>query len=244
MPSFLVRYDCAGTRYEDTLLVRAVDLADMESPATEEPAVIETTENAEDTEPTEAAEEESEDPDNALIIGSVAALVVVIALVTVLCLRKSKKPISKEAPAAEPVFDPSETEPIVFEPDSVDFRLQPSDPTKPVEGAVLVSLVALLHPDITCSFPLVEGVETTLGRDNRSAIVLNASDRKLSGLHAAFLWDGTHLLVRDKRSTNGTFVNGTPCASEAWYLMENGATVQLGGYEYRVSYHKNAASGL
>lgn len=240
---FLVRYDCAGTRYEDTLLVRAVDLGSMVPPATEEP-VIETAETTENTEPTEAAEEESEDTDNALIIGGAAALVLVIVLVTVFCLRRSKKPIPAEAPVVEPIADDPETESIIFNPDPDDFPLQPSGPTEPVDGAVFVSLVALLHPDVTCGFPLVESTETTLGRDNRSTIVINAADRKLSGIHAAFLWDGTHLLVRDKNSTNGTFVNGTPCASEAWYLVENGATVRLGGYEYRVSYQKNAPSGL
>lgn len=236
---FLVRYDCAGTRYEDTLLVRAVDLAELEPP--EEPAGIESTDN---TEATEAAEEDSEDAGNVLIIGGAAALVLGIVLAAVLWLRRSKKPVAQEAPVPEPVFDDSETEPIVFVPDPVDFEPQPGNTTKPIDDAVFVSLVALLHRDVTCDFSMAENAETTLGRDNRSSVVLNAADRKLSGIHAAFLWDGTHLLIRDKNSTNGTFVNGTPCASEAWYLMENGATVQLGGYEYRVTYRKNAPSGL
>lgn len=238
---FLVRYDRAGTRYEDTLLVRAVDLADMEPPAIEEPAGIESTDN---TEATETAEEDSEDANNALIIGGAVALVLVIVLAAVLWLRRSKKPVAQETPAPEPVFDDFETESIVFVPDPVDFEPQPGNTTKPIDDAVFVSLVALLHRDVTCDFSMAENTETTLGRDNRSSVVLNAADRKLSGIHAAFLWDGTHLLIRDKNSTNGTFVNGTPCASEAWYLMENGATVQLGGYEYRVTYRKDAPSGL
>lgn len=243
---FLVRYDYAGTRYEDTLLVRAVDLSGMEPVA----ETTEATEETEDPETTEPAEEEEKGSGISLIIGGAAILVLAIVLITVACLNKPKKPIAEEAPVETFASDVPETDPLPYDTDDIDFTIQPNEfprsvgQTQPVEQAVHVNMIALMHPDIICDFSMAENAETTLGRDNRSSVVLNAADRKLSGIHAAFLWDGVHLLIRDKGSTNGTFVSGTPCASEAWYLMENGATVQLGGYEYRVIYQKNATSGL
>lgn len=229
---FLIRYDCDGTRYEDTLLVRAVDLFGLE-PSVTEPSATET------AEPTLPVEEGSEGPDSTLIIGGAVVVVLAIILVIVLNMRKPKKPIEEPTPDLPPFSDTPETEPIIQDTNAGTFQAPSNIQTKPVEGAIHVNMVALMHPEVTCNFAMTERTETTLGRDKRSAIVLNGSDQKLSGTHAAFLWDGTHLLLRDKGSTNGTLLNGIPCAGKAWYLVENGATVQLGGYEYRVVYRKN-----
>ena len=102
-------------------------------------------------------------------------------------------------------------------------------------------MVAIMHPDVARDFWLTEGVEQKIGRDSSSAVILNSNDKNLSRVHAAFLWDGAHLLVRDLRSTCGTFINGTPCSGEAWYLVENGAAVRAGAYDYRVTYEKKAS---
>lgn len=221
---FLIRYDQEGTRYEDTILVRAVDLSAISTPSTTQPTEV----------PQEEVEEKASiDP---LILAVAAGLVLLIALVTVFLLRRSKKAAPQALDATVPVSDPPVTEPIPYDLDSNGLSVEPCGETKPVVGGIQVSLVALLHPEVACTFPLPEGVETSIGRDERSVIVLNGTDRKLSGVHGAFVWDGAHLLVRDMHSTNGTFLNGTPCAGEAWYLVENGATLQAGGYDYRVTY--------
>lgn len=235
---FLIRYDHEGVRYEDTLLVRAVDLGSMvvspTVPETEAPLVTEATESTEKEDT-----QEDEETDNTLffIVGGIALALVVAALV-ILLMRKSKK---AAANAAAPISAPSGLDPIPYveEEEATVFPSPFYGDTKPVAGGIRVSLVAILHPDITCEMTLAEGAETSFGRDNRAAVVLNGSDRKLSGIHGAFVWDGVHLLVRDMRSTNGTFLNGTPCAGEAWYLVENGATLHAGGCEYRVTYQNN-----
>lgn len=236
----LVRYDIKDTRYEDTLLVRAVDLKGHITPPT---APQETTEEA-----TEPAEEPEPNGINLLLlIGGAAVLVLIIAVVAVLLLRKPKpqpqifpaSPAQAREPAPESIA-PDSPVPTVDEsslPVSTDFFApQPFGETAPVAGGIHVYLVAILHPEITCNFILAENAESTLGRDNRASIVLTDTDRKLSGIHLGFLWDGVHLLVRDAHSTNGTYVNGVPCAGDAWYLAENGATIQAGSYDYRVTY--------
>lgn len=229
---FLIRYDYEGMRYEDTLLVRAVDLNGV----VPEPTVAETeaTEIVETTVPSEEPEEEETDYTLIWIAG---VAVLIVAAVAIFILLKSKK-AAKAPETVESISDASDLEPF-FDDGHNDFPIPPYEDTKPVEGGIRVSLVAILHPDITCEMTLAEGAETSFGRDNRAALVLNGSDRKLSGVHGAFVWDGVHLLVRDMHSTNGTFLNGTPCVGEAWYLVENGSTLQAGGCEYRVTYQSN-----
>jgi len=48
----------------------------------------------------------------------------------------------------------------------------------------------------------------TIGRNNQCSIVI--IDRKTSRQHCEINYDGTHLMVSDLQSTNGTFLNGTP----------------------------------
>lgn len=225
----LVRYDTADTRYEDTILIRAVDLLESAAPVTEPEETVE-----EETEAEETEGETEQGLRKELIIAAAVGVVVLLAAVVAILLRKPQKRTAPvDIPAPEPISDPPVTDPIPPEP------MPGPDPfgeTKPVDGACHVFLVAIMHSEVTCDFQLSENAETTLGRDGRAAIVLNSNDRKLSGIHAGFLWDGKHLLVRDKHSTNGTFVNGAPCVGDVWYLVENGATVRAGGHEYRVTY--------
>lgn len=235
----LIRYDIKDTRYEDTLLVRAVDLKGHITPPTTVPEEIpeETTETTEETQNAQEPEEEEEESNVPLIIACGAILVICVVAVVMIFHRKPK-PSAETQPVADSGYtaDYSETDLSITDsgPEPTDGLTYPL--TTPVVEGVRVHLVAILHPEVNCSFTLAENTEVTLGRDDRSAIVLNGADRKLSGIHAGFLWDGVHLLVRDKNSTNGTFLNGVPCAGEAWYLVERGATIQAGGYDYRVFY--------
>lgn len=232
----LIRYDYKDNRYEDTLLLRAVDLQKrLIIPALPSG-------DASDAEP--VVEPENNVLKNVLIIGGAVFLLLVIGVVAFLLLKPKKTTPAldfSDFGSDSGSSDYTDTNPVTgySEPDSGfggGTRPQSYGSTTPVDGSIQVSMVALMHSEITCNFTLGESAENTLGRDNRASIVLNGSDRKLSGVHAGILWDGTHLLIRDKNSTNGTFVNGAPCADDAWYLVENGATIKAGSYDYRVTY--------
>ena len=242
----LLRYETATTRFEDTALIRAVDLAGV-VPPTEDT----TEDTSETTEPVE--DEPPEEKEFPWLLVGIAAAVAVAAVVVLLLLRR-KKPL----PQQEELTLSSDADVISsgedwasdvksnsgFESDS-GFEAGSDSihlgPTKPVTGDCHVFMVAIMHPDVARDFWLTEGVEQKIGRDSSSAVILNSNDKNLSRVHAAFLWDGAHLLVRDLRSTCGTFINGTPCAGEAWYLVENGASVRAGAYDYRVTYEKKAS---
>lgn len=254
----LIRYEYKTDRYEDTLLLRAVDL--------QKRLIIPIMPATPSTDSTALPDAKDNSTTIILFAGGGVLLLALIALIVFLVLKPKKSqstPSSAEGGMGEgsgSFIDTSDSYSgnyssyggggdvgaSSFAPSGstmpvgngfMDFSGGSS--TMPVGGAIRVSLVALMHPEISCEFTLGEGAETTMGRDSRSTIVLNGSDRKLSGVHAGILWDGTHLLIRDKKSTNGTSINGSPCAGDTWYLLENGATLKAGNYEYRVSYQNN-----
>ena len=112
--------------------------------------------------------------------------------------------------------------------------------TMPVEGRCHVSAVAIMHPEIKVDFCLTRNMETTFGRTENSDILLNSADMKLSGCHGCFLWTGEMLLVQDRKSTNGTAVNGEVCPRDVWLRLENGAILTAGRYEYRITFKADA----
>lgn len=261
----LIRYDYKDTRYEDTVLLRAVDLQKrLVLPS--EPSTAET---VADTVLDDDDDDDDETNTTVLYIGGGALLIAVIAVVAFLLLKPKKTQSSTSSynsgfdsygqdsgsfidtsdsfgdgsDSFGGNADPGVTGSVSSDTSSIGntvFADFSGGNTAPVGGGIHVSLVALMHPEISCEFTLGEGAETTMGRDSRSTVVLNGSDRKLSGVHAGILWDGVHLLIRDKKSTNGTSVNGSPCTGDAWYLLENGATLKAGAYEYRVNYQNNS----
>ena len=110
------------------------------------------------------------------------------------------------------------------------------DMTMPVENRCHVFAVAIMHPDIAVDFYLTPNMETTFGRTDKAEIVLNPTDKKLSGCHGSFFWNGKMLLVQDRQSTNGTAVNGELCPKDVWLKVEDGAALRAGNFEYRIKY--------
>jgi DNA-binding winged helix-turn-helix (wHTH) protein len=71
--------------------------------------------------------------------------------------------------------------------------------------------------------PLAEG-DNIVGRHPQSAIWINAAS--VSRVHACIVVCGGHAAVEDRRSTNGTFVNGERVTSR--HPLVDGATVTFG----------------
>jgi DNA-binding winged helix-turn-helix (wHTH) protein len=71
--------------------------------------------------------------------------------------------------------------------------------------------------------PLAEG-DNIVGRHPQSAIWINAGS--VSRVHACIVVAGGHASVEDRRSTNGTFVNGERVTSR--HPLVDGATVTFG----------------
>ena len=75
---------------------------------------------------------------------------------------------------------------------------------------------------------LNEGQALRLGRAPESDIKFSeAVDDSVSGLHAELRLDGGRLFVEDKRSANGTFLNGAPCPPFQKVAVPDGSRLRL-----------------
>ena len=237
----MVRYEAGETRYEDTAVVRAVDIPEAVPPTEQE-----TTEQPE-------AEEEASEDEKALpvwVYAAAGAGVLVIAAAAALVLRaKRKKALADQKEQSEQTQqEEAEKSGIIFSEEEINVEaLSVTTPITPVDGPELeqtqsvsggcdISMVAIMHPEISVNFHLFPEKELTFGRDDRADVILNSGDSKLSGVHASFLWSDGILLLRDKGSTNGTQLNGEPCFVKTWMKVEDGAKIRAGVYEYRVTY--------
>ena len=93
----------------------------------------------------------------------------------------------------------------------------------PEDRAVLVAYSGDVGELTTRVVELPEGAEVTVGR-SRSATILVDSDR-VSRIHAAFTRSGNDVIVEDRGSRNGTWVNGKQVTSQ---MLVSGDEVVIG----------------
>lgn len=73
-----------------------------------------------------------------------------------------------------------------------------------------------------------EGQVLKLGRAPENDIKFSdAADDSVSGMHAELSLEGGRLFIEDKRSSNGTFVNGAPCPPFQKVVVPDGSRVRL-----------------
>ena len=247
-----MRYTSTDTLYEDTILIRAVDL-----PAAKNDAATDATEETDATEASEDSESEDDEeegiPTKLLVIGGIGVGLVVIVIAAIFIFRKKPQQnveippvvMSQDIPGTDPVPEISfSNESDIFDQtctihaDSVESA--DSMVTVPVEGRCHVSAVAIMHPEIQVDFYLTRNMETTFGRTEKADIILNDADKKLSSCHGCLFWNGEILLVQDRQSTNGTAVNGEVCPRDVWLRLENGSILTAGRYEYRITFKADA----
>lgn len=221
-----VTYRTVDAEYVDTTTIYTADIPAPE-PA-EEPT----------PEPPPAPDPEPE-PDHDELPGWVipavvaGAIALVIAAVAIWTAGKRKKKSSQEQPQSI-----GETAPLEQETQPEEPEPEPADPWTPIAPTLAdcrVRLTALGYPDRVFDIDLTTHQGRTVGRDGRAGAVLK-DDPKLSGIHCELEWDGAALYVQDHGSTNGTFVNGVPIQGKSWMPLEDGSTLRVGAYEYRVKY--------
>lgn len=105
-------------------------------------------------------------------------------------------------------------------------------PSRP--GGCTVRLTPEGNPAGTVYVTMEMGGSRTLGRNNKSDIILNPRDTSLSGLHFELQWDGRVLYLTDRGSTNGTSLTGIPQRPGHWSRIDSGSTIQAGSTRYKV----------
>lgn len=147
--------------------------------------------------------------------------------------KQEEKPLpkQKEKPKAEPAPAPEKKS---------KRRIEPVQPVQPTDEAFIIPSCTVLltpegDPDNTVEVSIPVNGSRTFGRNQKAAVVLNAADNALSGLHFELQWDGRVLYLADRNSTNGTALNGSPQRPGHWARVESGAVIQAGSGRYRVA---------
>jgi hypothetical protein len=120
---------------------------------------------------------------------------------------------STEAPVI-PTADQTDEHPVVLQHDLQALEALPE--------LIEAHLEVLSGPHRGGPFKL-ETVRTRVGRGQDAEVRLN--DTKMSKIHASITYCGSEFRVRDEKSTNGTFLNGSRVVE---YAIRNGDKVLLG----------------
>lgn len=236
-----VRYDTEDAVYEDSISILTSDLPAGMGIKPGTPAA--TTAVEQETEP------EKSFPTMLVVGVCIAAAAVIAAIIVIVVKKRSAKKKSEPewngAPnSAMPVEQMgSVTTPISAEVPEVEEAipeqaLYSAIPTEPSGPSLHLKLTAIGHMDQSFAFALPKDQPKTVGRDDRSDIVLRINgetDPKMSGRHCTLQWDGSRLFVSDNRSTNGTFVNGGQVIPGSVQQLENGCVLRIGSREYRIN---------
>ena len=262
----LFRYTTQTERYEDTVLVRAVDLSsvDTEQVPDDTAPTLSTEEDEEDDEDEKKSKDSDFELTTEMMLGiGFGVILLGIGAAAFFILRKKPEttayppqdmPITASVDGFDSGNDFSITQKTDYAGSDVGFDsgFNPgfdsgsfgapvfegsgSGVTMPIMDRCHVSAVALMHPEVSADFYLTPNMETSFGRTGNADIILNGNDKKLSSCHGSFLWDGKMLLVQDRNSTNGTAVNGEVCPKNVWLRLEDGAVLTAGKYEYRITF--------
>ena len=227
-----VTYTEGQTSYADTLTIYTKDLLPAEQP---EPASEST------PAPTAEAEPQAGFPTVVVVVGILVVLAAVIIAVVLVQKRKKeaeRAAAEKEAEEArlrqeEEERKKQEQQAALLAGSAAEQAVQP----RTVQGYELL-LTAIGYENIVRRLRLPEGKEQTVGRTNKADIVLDASDKRLSGVHCSLSCTNGILRVMDRRSTNGTSVNGVPTVPMGVVIVPNGSVLRMGSYEYRVEIKK------
>ena len=152
----------------------------------------------------------------------------------------SELTVQKNKPEPKPESGQQSKPELQNEPDRKSPGPQPrkEPPKRDTTPGYRVRLVPADHPEGAIEFFIGVNESVTLGRNKRSDITLNETDTALSGLHFELQWDSRVLHLRDRKSTNGTALNGVPLRPEVWVRVTGNAVIQAGSDRYTVTVEK------
>jgi len=166
----------------------------------------------------------------------VALIGVVIVLLIVKRRKKKRQAVSGGSGDVLPVYANDSTGAVqnTYAPQP-GMQKTPQNATQnmPTKTQIII-LKTVGYEQVEHRIELSEGVEVTIGRNRKADIVLDPEDKKLSGIHCSFKLENGKIVVCDKGSTNGTFVNGIPIQQMGRVAVHTGETIRMGSYEYRI----------
>lgn len=213
------------------------DLPAPTQPETTAPTVPETTQPSLPTAtlpaPTQPAPAGKPQASTAKLVYLLVLLVLVAgsAIAGLVALRRRTARLAP--PAYDPDFPEEEILPTARTGLDMDIRLDFSQSVS--IPTCIVRLESEDNPEKTVEFTIEANESVTLGRNDKSRVILNEADSSLSGKHFELQWDSRVMHLRDCGSTNGTVLNGVPLKPEQWIRVESGAIIRAGDSSYTLS---------
>lgn len=161
----------------------------------------------------------------------IAIVVVVCILIVIVVLLKKRSGKHEEDISLTNVVDQTIPEPIEL---SVSPETVVKEEDYHPEKTFSVQMTDIPYGIHRLFFVIPAYQAVTFGRDGRSQNVIDAEDKKLSGIHFSLIAQDGHYCIRDENSTNGTMVNGVSIVPKSWIKLQSGDKVRVGSYEYRV----------
>lgn len=157
----------------------------------------------------------------------------IIILVTIIVINKRKKAaklaeIKPEVPSSDEDKQPevevkAETSQPIIEPKPV--------VEKTPDAIITLTKVGLIEEQV---YNLELKGELVLGRDPSKSGLSFPEDDLLSSKHCAILYDSGNIILKDLKSTNGTYVNGVPIKDT--FKLEKDDVLLIGSMELRINW--------
>ncbi len=135
------------------------------------------------------------------------------------------------APAPAPAPPPAALAPDPNAPPAFPLTGALASPLEPPPNPYGASSASIIGA--SGQFAIRAGVDVRVGRDPAQCPI-TLTEPRVSGVHATLRFDGGHLTVRDEGSNNGTYVNGTRIAPNAFTPVPSGAQLRFGPVEFTV----------
>ncbi len=170
-----------------------------------------------------------------------------VAQPNLLMVDEATGPLTSEQVSETPASTPPDNETATFTSDaaselgSVETAQNGTD--QPTYQDVLVPRLLISSPYANSSSEfLLTSEATNVGRASANDLLLD-DDNLTSRYHALFKRVESHVLVFDKHSNNGVFVNGQRIETEHDYELTDGDHISIGSYEliYRAAQAKHVA---
>ncbi|MEY8391612.1 FHA domain-containing protein [Lachnospiraceae bacterium 45-W7] len=171
------------------------------------------------------------------IAACVGTAALVIAAAVFIFIRKKRSQSEKEEQKKEDASPSGEAEELFVNPAPQEERAEEIGPLM-----TEVRFTAIGYEQICFQLQMEENCIMTMGRDKRAQLILNPQDKRLSGIHCKIRCVENALNIWDV-SKNGTFVNGVSVKKMGMAVVEDGQSVRMGSYEYRVAIIRKEEDG-
>ena len=197
----------------------------------ETPILTETETKKNETDSDEKTEKEGISVKFVAVFAGIVVLLIVFVILIINRNRKKKEPVKPLEEKAEDIIN--DDFPIKI--DESDENLNNVEISPP---AYRIQIVVIGDSSVKFQYLFDINKSFTIGRDDRSDMILIQNDMKLSGQNCRMVYNGKEMYITDI-STNGIALEGVKLIKNRPTKLINNSKVRMGSYEYRLNWMRN-----